>query len=79
MTINWKRALTVSAAMAAVLLPGAHVGAGAVVERAIVGRSAVVGAGARVDDLAVLGDRAVVGPDLRVSGGSVGVDEHLES
>ena len=26
----------------------------------------------------VAGDRAVVGPRLRVSGGSVGVDEHLE-
>ncbi|WP_426573315.1 sugar phosphate nucleotidyltransferase [Aquihabitans sp. McL0605] len=63
----------------AVLLPGAHVGAGAVVERAVVGRGASVGADARIDDLAVLGDRAVVGAGLRVSGGTVGVDEHLET
>jgi mannose-1-phosphate guanylyltransferase len=63
----------------AVLLPGARVEAGAVVERAVVGRDAVVGEGARVDDLAVLGDRSVVGAGLRVSGGTVDVDEHLES
>lgn len=60
-----------------VVLPGAKIGADAVVERAIVGTDAIVGAGARVDDLAVLGDRAVVGDRLRVSGGSVGVDEKL--
>lgn len=63
----------------AVLLPGARVEADAVVERAVLGRDAVVGAGARVDDLAVLGDRASVGAGLRVSGGIVGVDEHLEA
>jgi mannose-1-phosphate guanylyltransferase len=63
----------------AVLLPGARVGAGAVIERAVLGRSASVGAEARVDDLAVLGDRSVVGAGLRVSGGTVGVDEHLET
>jgi tetrahydrodipicolinate N-succinyltransferase len=60
-----------------VLLPGARVGAGAVVEQAIVGRDAVVEEHCRVDDLAVLGDRAVVAAGLRVSGGSVGVSEHL--
>jgi mannose-1-phosphate guanylyltransferase len=63
----------------AVLLPGAVVEAGAVVERAVIGRDARIGAGTRVDDLAVIGDRAVVGAKLRVSGGSVGVDEHLET
>ena len=62
---------------ASVLLPGARVGAGAVVERAILGAGAAVGAGARVEDLAVLGDRATVADGLRVSGGSVGVEEHL--
>lgn len=62
----------------AVLLPGAHVGARAVVDRAVLGRGAEVGPDARVDDLAVLGDRAIVGAGLRVSGGSVGVDEHLD-
>lgn len=64
---------------AAVVCAGAHVGVGAIVDRAIVGPGATVGDGARVDDLAVLGDRAVVGADLRVSGGIVGVDEHLET
>ena len=63
----------------AVLLPGARVGAGTVVERAVLGRRVVVGAEARVDDLAVLGDDAVVGAGLRVSGGTVGVGEHLET
>ena len=63
----------------AVLLPGARVGAAAVVERAVLGRNASVGAGARIDDLAVLGDDSVVGPHLRVSGGTVGVGEHLET
>ncbi|QXC61436.1 NDP-sugar synthase [Aquihabitans sp. G128] len=67
-----------AAVRGSIVMPGAKVGAGAVVERAILGRRSVVGAGARVDDLAVLGDDAVVGPDLRVSGGSVGVGEHLE-
>jgi len=62
----------------AVLMAGAHVGANAVIERAVLGRRASVGAGARVDDLAVLGDGAVVAANLRVSGGTVGVDEHLE-
>jgi mannose-1-phosphate guanylyltransferase len=61
-----------------VVMPGARIGSGAVVERAIVGRGAEVGAGARVDDVAVLGDRASVGAGLRVSGGIVGVDEHLD-
>jgi mannose-1-phosphate guanylyltransferase len=60
-----------------ILLPGSSIGAHAVVERAIVGPGATVGERARVDDLAVLGDGAVVDPGLRVSGGSVGVDEHL--
>jgi mannose-1-phosphate guanylyltransferase len=60
-----------------ILLPGCTVGPHAVVERAIVGPGASVGAGARVDDLAVLGDRSVVDAGLRVSGGSVGVEEHL--
>jgi mannose-1-phosphate guanylyltransferase len=63
----------------AVLLPGAHVGARAVVDRAVLGRGAEVGPDARIDDLAVLGDRAVVAGGLRVSGGSVGVDEHLDA
>ncbi|MCB0972438.1 MAG: NDP-sugar synthase [Acidimicrobiales bacterium] len=63
----------------AVISAGARIGAGAVVDRAILGPGATVGAGSRVDDLAVLGDRAVVGHDLRVSGGIVGVDEHLET
>ena len=60
-----------------ILLPGARVGEGAVVERAILGPGSEVGKGARVDDFAVLGDRASVGAGLRVSGGSVSVDEHL--
>jgi NDP-sugar pyrophosphorylase family protein len=59
-------------------MAGAHVGEGAVIERAILGKRAEVGARSRVDDVAVLGDDASVGPDLRVSGGSVGVGEHLE-
>lgn len=61
-----------------VLMPGSRVGAGAVVERAIVGPRAQVGAGARVDDVAVLGDDALVGPGLRMSGGTIGIGEHLE-
>jgi mannose-1-phosphate guanylyltransferase len=61
-----------------VLLPGAVVERGATVERSVVGRGARVAEGARVDTLAVLGDRSVVGPGLRVSGGSLGVEEHLE-
>lgn len=60
-----------------ILLPDARVGEGATVERAILGRGAEVGKAARVEDLAVLGDRSSVGPGLRVSGGSVSVDEHL--
>ena len=60
-----------------ILLAGCAIGAHAVVERAIVGPGATVGEGARVDDLAVLGDDALVDPGLRVSGGSVGVGEHL--
>ena len=63
----------------AVLLPGAVVDEGAIIERAVLGQGAHVGAGARIDDLAVLGDDAVVGPGLRVSGGTVGVGEHLET
>lgn len=62
-----------------VLLPGAVVGAGAVVDRAILGRGAEVGGQARVEDMAVLGDRSSVGAGLRVSGGTLGVDEHLEA
>ena len=61
-----------------VLMAGAHVGQGAVVERAILGPRSVAGPRARIDDVAVLGDDAVVGPGLRVSGGTVGVGEHLE-
>lgn len=61
----------------AVLLPGAVVEAGATVERSVLGRRAQVGAGARIDDVAVLGDDARVGPSVRVSGGTVGVGEHL--
>ncbi len=61
-----------------VVMAGGHIGPDAVVERAIVGPRAVVGAGARVEDVAVLGDDASVGPGLRVSGGTVGVGEHLE-
>lgn len=67
-----------AAVRGSVLMAGAHVGAGAVIERAILGNRAEVGAGARVDDVAVLGDDSSVGPGLRVSGGSVGVGEHLE-
>jgi mannose-1-phosphate guanylyltransferase len=63
----------------AVLLPGAHVGPGAVIDRAVLGRDVEVGADARIDDLAVLGDQAVVAAGLRVSGGSVGVGEHLDA
>jgi mannose-1-phosphate guanylyltransferase len=61
-----------------VLMPGARVEADAVVERAILGPRSVVGHGARVDDVAVLGEGAVVGAGLRMSGGSLGIDEHLE-
>ena len=61
-----------------VLMAGAHVGEGAVIERAILGKRAEVGPRARVDDVAVLGDDSSVGPGLRVSGGSLGVGEHLE-
>ncbi|MCB1030943.1 MAG: NDP-sugar synthase [Acidimicrobiales bacterium] len=62
-----------------IVLAGAHLGADCVVDRAIVGPSAKVGSGARIEDLAVLGDRAEVAAGLRVSGGSVGIDEHLTS
>ncbi|MCU1370481.1 MAG: Mannose-phosphate guanylyltransferase [Ilumatobacteraceae bacterium] len=62
-----------------VLLPGSRIEADAVVERAIVGPAATVGRGARVDDVAVLGERSVVGAGLRMSGGSLGIDEHLEN
>lgn len=61
-----------------VLMAGARVEAGAVVERAILGRGAVVERDARVDDVCVLGDGAVVSAGLRVSGGTVGVNEVLE-
>ncbi|MFN8016819.1 MAG: NDP-sugar synthase [Acidimicrobiales bacterium] len=61
-----------------VLMEGAHVAEGATVERAILGPGARVEAGARVDDVAVLGQGSVVGPGLRMSGGSLGIDEHLE-
>jgi mannose-1-phosphate guanylyltransferase len=61
----------------AVLLPGVVVEAEATVERAVLGRRVLVGVGARIDALAVLGDDAVVGAGARVSGGSVGVGEHL--
>jgi mannose-1-phosphate guanylyltransferase len=61
-----------------VLLPGSHVEADAVVERAILGPGATVGRGARVDDVAVLGEGSVVGSGLRMSGGSLGIGEHLE-
>ncbi|MBA3282006.1 MAG: NDP-sugar synthase [Acidimicrobiia bacterium] len=61
-----------------VVMAGACVGQEAVVERAIIGRRAWVGDGARVEDVAVLGDDASVGDGLRVSGGTVGVGEHLE-
>jgi mannose-1-phosphate guanylyltransferase len=61
-----------------VVMAGARICAGAIVERAIVGPGAVVGERARVDDVAVLGADSVVGPGLRVSGGTVGVGEHLE-
>ena len=61
-----------------VLMAGSRVCEGAEVVRAILGPRSVVGARARVDDVAVLGDDAVIGPDLRMSGGSVGIGEHLE-
>lgn len=61
-----------------VVMAGARIGLEAVVERAIIGRRGWVGDGARVEDLAVLGDDASVGDGLRVSGGTVGVGEHLE-
>ena len=61
-----------------VLLPGAHVEGEAVVERAILGPNARVCRGARVDDVAVLGEGAVVGTGVRMSGGSLGIGEHLE-
>lgn len=61
-----------------VLLPGSVVRAGAVIDRAILGRGAEVGGGARVEDVAVLGDRSSVGAGLRMSGGTLGLDEHLE-
>lgn len=61
-----------------VLLAGAVVEKEAVVERSVVGRNAHVGARSRVEDMAVLGDRSVIGPDLRVTGGTVGLEEHLE-
>ncbi len=62
-----------------VLLPGAHVEAGAIVERAILGPGSTVGRGARVDDVAVLGEGAVVGAGVRMSGGSLGIGERLET
>ncbi|MGI8710944.1 MAG: sugar phosphate nucleotidyltransferase [Acidimicrobiales bacterium] len=62
-----------------VLLPGVVVGAGTVVDRAILGQGVVVGERSRIDDLAVVGDGAVIGRDLRVSGGTVAVGEHLET
>ena len=62
-----------------VLLPVSHVEADALVERAILGPRSTVGRGARVDDVAVLGEGAVVGPGVRMSGGSLGIGEHLES
>jgi ADP-glucose pyrophosphorylase len=43
-----------------VMLEGAHVGAGAVVKRSILGRNVVVGPGAVVGSLSVLGDGWVV-------------------
>ncbi|MEZ5181961.1 MAG: NDP-sugar synthase [Acidimicrobiales bacterium] len=61
-----------------VLMAGAHVEGGATVERAILGPDAHVAADARVDDVAVLGQGAVVGMGLRMSGGTLGIDEHLE-
>jgi mannose-1-phosphate guanylyltransferase len=61
-----------------VLLPGSHVEGEAVVERAILGPDARVCRGARVDDVAVLGEGAVVGTGVRMSGGSLGIGEHLE-
>ncbi len=61
----------------AVLLPGAVVEAGATVERSVLGRRARVCPGARIDDVAVLGDDARVGENVRVSGGTVGIGEHL--
>lgn len=61
-----------------VVLPGTVVESDATVERSVLGRDARIGRGARIDTLAVLGDRSVVGPEIRVSGGSVGVEEHLE-
>jgi mannose-1-phosphate guanylyltransferase len=67
-----------AAVRGSVLMAGAHVGEGAVIERAILGNRATVGPRSRVDDVAVLGDDSSVGPDLRVSGGSLGVGEHLE-
>ncbi len=62
-----------------VLLPGSHVEPDAVVERAILGPGSTVGRGARVDDVAVLGEGAVVGAGVRMSGGSLGIGEHLET
>jgi mannose-1-phosphate guanylyltransferase len=62
-----------------VLLPGAHVEADAIVERAVLGPGSRVGRGARVDDVAVLGEGAVVGAGARMSGGSLGIGEHLDN
>jgi mannose-1-phosphate guanylyltransferase len=60
-----------------VLLPGAHVEAGAIVERAVLGPGSKVCCGARVDDVAVLGEGSVVDAGMRMSGGSLGIGEHL--
>jgi mannose-1-phosphate guanylyltransferase len=62
-----------------VILAGARIGAGAVIDGAIVGPDASVGAGAQVTELAVLGDRSTVGPDQAIAGGSLDVDEVLDS
>ncbi len=53
----------------AVLWEGVHVQAGAIIERAVVGRGATIGPKAHVDDGAILGDDVVVGAENRLSRG----------
>jgi ADP-glucose pyrophosphorylase len=51
-----------------VLLPGAVVGKGAVVDHSILGRGARVGDGAEVTGVSVLGDDYVVEPGAHLDG-----------
>lgn len=56
----------------AVLLPGAVVEAGSVIERSMVGRGAHIGAGARLTGLTVVGDGVAVDAEAQLDGAKVG-------